>query len=266
MNMCFLLRFNTFLIKRCYSSTSKPPWNVLFFGSDNFSISSLKALYNEFGILNVHPSILPRWRGAAPTVHAIANGDNVTGVSIIRIKPKVFDIGDIIEQQSVIIDDNINVVELNEKLGNLGADRLLHTLNHLENNLNKAVPQPINGIKLAPKINHEFARIDWNKKNAKEVYNLERSLVGFLLPFTTWNGNTVKLQGIKEAKCDTSLQDYNPGFIIYDKKNKVIIVLCANKTCVSVSKIKVWKKEVMSATDFNNGFLKKATVAKRYFK
>lgn len=92
-------------------------------------------------MLNVHASLLPRWRGAAPIVYAIMNGDEKTGVSIMRIKPKHFDIGEILAQKEVQIGRDMLMPELHKKLAICGGQLLLKCIREIPECFDKAVQQ-----------------------------------------------------------------------------------------------------------------------------
>lgn len=92
-------------------------------------------------MLNVHASLLPKWRGAAPIVHAIANGDTKTGVTIMRIKPRRFDVGEIVQQAETEISDDMQMPELYEKLARLGSQILLEVIKSLPEALETAKEQ-----------------------------------------------------------------------------------------------------------------------------
>lgn len=96
--------------------------------------------------MNVHASLLPRWRGAAPIIYALAKGDSKTGVTIMRIRPKIFDIGDIVVQESLPIHPLTKMRELYDKLGVLGANNLIKVLERLPEYLDQATPQPAEGV------------------------------------------------------------------------------------------------------------------------
>lgn len=96
--------------------------------------------------MNIHPSLLPRWRGAAPIIHALANGDQETGVTIMRINPEKFDVGGIVVQYKIEIKPNIKMPELHQILGNIGASCLVSTLTQLPEALQKTQPQPNSGV------------------------------------------------------------------------------------------------------------------------
>lgn len=92
-------------------------------------------------MINVHASLLPKWRGAAPVIYAILNGDRTTGVSIMKIMPKHFDVGDILAQQQVEIGANTLMPELHATLSHLGATLLLDCFKDLPSSLASAQPQ-----------------------------------------------------------------------------------------------------------------------------
>lgn len=98
------------------------------------------------GILNVHASLLPRWRGAAPIVYALAKGDTETGVTIMRIKPNHYDVGEIVMQNKIQIEPHIKMPELYQTLCEMGALSLVSTLKELPEALEKAKPQSNVGI------------------------------------------------------------------------------------------------------------------------
>lgn len=103
-------------------------------------------LFHIRGMLNVHASLLPRWRGAAPIIYALANGDTETGVTVMQIKPKKFDIGEILMQRKVSISDNMTMPELHNTLGQLGAKCLVETIKNLEDYLLNCKPQSSKGV------------------------------------------------------------------------------------------------------------------------
>lgn len=102
-------------------------------------------------MINIHASLLPRWRGAAPIIYAIANGDNVTGVTIMKIKADKFDVGEILMQKQINLDDTITQPELYKTLSELGANALLECLNDLPKTLANCKEQPQEGITLGKK-------------------------------------------------------------------------------------------------------------------
>ncbi|XP_056648349.1 methionyl-tRNA formyltransferase, mitochondrial [Diorhabda sublineata] len=313
---------------------SKPPWSVLFFGTDQFSLYTLKSLNNlysksklikkldvvtsfkqnanaiqiyakkynlplynwpnvpeetvydvglvvsfgyliperiikkfSYGILNVHASLLPRWRGAAPIIHAIANGDKETGITIMRIKPYHFDIGEILLQEKVPIGNDTEMPDLYQQLGELGAKYLIKSLENLSEYIKNAKCQSSNDVTYAPKITHDFTTINWFKMTSVQVYNLYRALRGYLVPVSTWQGVPIKLLEIKLCSdVSTNCIDKYPGYVMYDKRTKSLKVLCGDKSFVTIGSVGIFSKRIMNATDFSNGYLKKVPLECRYFK
>lgn len=98
-------------------------------------------IFNFRGMLNVHASLLPKWRGAAPIVHAIANGDTKTGVTIMKIKPRRFDVGEIVQQAEIEIGEDMQMPEVYEKLAHLGSQVLLEVVKTLPEVLKTAKEQ-----------------------------------------------------------------------------------------------------------------------------
>lgn len=97
-------------------------------------------------MLNVHASLLPRWRGAAPIIYAIAHGDKKTGITIMKLKPHKFDIGEIVEQAARNITDDMKMPELYDELSTLGANVLIKVLRQLPEKLNNAKEQSESGV------------------------------------------------------------------------------------------------------------------------
>ncbi|KAK9881880.1 hypothetical protein WA026_018075 [Henosepilachna vigintioctopunctata] len=217
------------------------------------------------GMINVHASLLPRWRGAAPIIYSLANGDTRTGVSIMRIRPKKFDIGEIISQHSLEIHDNMYMPELYNKLGELGSKALVECLSDLPNKIENAKPQSMENVTFAPKVTSKFSSINWKAMPSNQIYNLERAVRGFLHVTTTWNGETIKLFEIKRTEEQALHDDRDEGFIIYDENSELLKVLCLDRKYVTIEKVQPHKRKIMSAKDFNNGFVKKTPIEKRYF-
>ena len=116
------------------------------------------------GCINVHPSLLPKYRGAAPIQWAIINGDKKTGVCTMYLDIGM-DSGDIIQKQEVDIGENESAGELWDRLAILGAEMLVKSVNDISNGIVKRVPQ--NGeVVIAPKIEKYMSKIDWNEKDA----------------------------------------------------------------------------------------------------
>ncbi|KAG8227370.1 hypothetical protein J437_LFUL000378 [Ladona fulva] len=209
------------------------------------------------GMLNVHASLLPRWRGAAPVIYAVMNGDEETGVSIMRIMPKKFDIGDVLAQSRVAIGPHDTANEVTDKLAICGADLLIDCLENLPESLENAKPQSKDGITYAPKVKPSLAVIKWSETETKKAYNLWRALYGTLHLITFWHGLQVKLIEACNCSFNSSSSSIQPGKVEYLKKQKIILVTCADGGKIGFQKIAIAGKKIMSAEDFYNGYMSK---------
>ena len=143
------------------------------------------------GCVNVHGSILPRWRGAAPIQRSLEFGDQVTGVALQKMV-KELDAGDVIGERKVQLDENINAQELHDRLAILGGD-LLHVelMDYVRGNL-VPVPQDPSGITYAKKIDKAEALIEWSQ-SAKQIHNKVRAFVMGPGTYTILNGKKIKI-------------------------------------------------------------------------
>ncbi|XP_055371719.1 methionyl-tRNA formyltransferase, mitochondrial isoform X2 [Condylostylus longicornis] len=214
------------------------------------------------GMINLHASLLPRWRGAAPIVHAIANGDDKTGVSIMKIEPKHFDIGDILYQEEVLIDNHILMPELFKNLAEVGSKLIIKTVQNCPECFNKFTKQNDLLVSYAPKISLEMTEIKWQTMTAKKIYNLYRALYGYKSLSTKFRNLNIKIIEISFKDFfilgeEDSFSKQRCGSIKYCKEDDTMIVLCKHFEYIKVKKLKVEGKKIMTAAEFNNGFLKK---------
>ena len=139
----------------------------------------------EHGTFNLHASLLPQYRGAAPINWAVINGEKESGVTTFFLQHQI-DTGNIIFQEKVLIAENETAGELHDKLMNVGAGLVVKTLEAIENGNAPSIPQNtiVGELKDAPKIFKETCKIDWSK-TTDEVYNLIRGLSPYPAAFTT---------------------------------------------------------------------------------
>lgn len=144
------------------------------------------------GTINLHGSLLPQYRGAAPINHAIINGEKESGVTTFFLKEEI-DTGDIILSDSVAISDAETAGDLHDKLMVVGANLLVKTLKAIEAGEVNEQPQPQSDeLKHAPKIFKEDCKIDWNN-TAQKIHNLIRGLSPYPTAFTILNDKTLKI-------------------------------------------------------------------------
>ncbi len=137
----------------------------------------------RLGTFNLHGSLLPKYRGAAPINRAIMNGEKETGITTFFLKHEI-DTGDMIEQRSTPIHDDDNVGTVYDRLMNMGADMVVHTVESIEKGTLTLQPQPDGEFIPAPKIFKEDCEIDWTK-SAEQVHNQVRGLSPYPAAFTT---------------------------------------------------------------------------------
>ncbi|WP_432711725.1 methionyl-tRNA formyltransferase [Pedobacter sp.] len=166
------------------------------------------------GTINLHGSLLPQYRGAAPINHAIINGEKESGVTTFFLKHEI-DTGDVIEARKVEITDTDTAGDLHDKLMVVGAELLVETVKAIESGDYKEQPQKQSAdLKHAPKIFKEFCKIDWNQP-LQTVYNLVRGLSPYPTAFTTLNDKTLK---VFKAEIEHKEPGIAPGGFLSDGK------------------------------------------------
>ncbi len=179
-----------------------------------------------YGCINVHASLLPKYRGAAPIQWAVLNGDKTTGVTTMYMDIGM-DTGDMILKQEVQIDEDETTGELWDRLKVLGGNLLVETLKQIEKGI---APREKQGkdYTTAPMLSKDMAKIDWNQKNAEEIKNLVRGLNPIMGAYTFLNGKKIKFWKVKVAGEDEIYAE-NLGFltngtvIISDPKDGIFI-------------------------------------------
>ncbi len=142
----------------------------------------------RLGLLNLHPSLLPRWRGAAPIQRALLEGDTETGICVIRVTPKL-DAGGVLARRSLPIGARDTSADLHDKLAELGARQMVETLNALENGEVTEVPQDESLVTYAEKLQKGEAKLDW-RLPASRLDRLIRGLNPWPVAETVWPGIT----------------------------------------------------------------------------
>lgn len=212
------------------------------------------------GILNVHPSLLPRWRGATPIVHTVLSGDRETGVSVISIQPKHFDTGPILKQTPMPVPPNCSAFHLSSVLASKGADMLMETLAECPDILERGRLQADTGVSYAHKVNLSMSVVNWKEHSSCLVQRQYRA-VSHLMPLkTTWNDQPIKLldmvpdlpAGFEPPASRVADYDGSPGSVVYDKRLRAICIKCQTGwTCFR----SILMKKTMKASDFYNGYL-----------
>lgn len=204
----------------------------------------------RLGTFNLHASLLPNYRGAAPINHAIIQGEKQTGVTTFFLRHEI-DTGDILLQQAVAIDDDDNAGTLHDKLMVSGANLVLKTLNNIENGTCTTIPQLLTGKeKSAPKIFKDFCRLS-AENTVLDNHNKVRGLFPFPAAWLESEYGTVKI--LVTALPSTQLPVLESNLTIY---NKGIFMRCKDGW-LEVKKLQPAGKPAMTAKDFINGFANK---------
>ena len=198
----------------------------------------------RLGCLNVHGSILPRWRGAAPIQRAIWAGDEQTGATIMQMDEGL-DTGDMLHISRCPISTTETSASLYTKLAELGPDALIETINKLANGEITREPQDDELANYAKKLSKEEADIDWSM-SALQIERNIRSFNPWPMCFTQMGGQTVKIH-----QAQVMLQSGDPGQILSSDKNGVVVACGEHALCIT--QLQPQGKKPMAINDFLNG-------------
>jgi methionyl-tRNA formyltransferase len=204
------------------------------------------------GTYNLHGSLLPKYRGAAPINWAIINGETETGVSTFKLKHDI-DTGNVLFREKVSIDENTTAGELHDKLMGIGAELVLKTVKAVENRNYAMKPQDEKEVIHAPKIFKDTCRINWNKPFYK-VHNLVRGLSpypGAFTEFVDMDGNTVQLKIYSTSK-DRAEPLFTFGSVMTDGKSYIRVPCIGGH--VEIKELQLQGKKRMGVEEFLRGY------------
>ncbi|MGE5704805.1 MAG: methionyl-tRNA formyltransferase [Clostridia bacterium] len=201
----------------------------------------------KYGCINVHASLLPKYRGGAPIHKCIVEGERESGVTIMYMV-EALDAGDMLSKVVVPIEENDNVGTLHDKLAEAGSQLLIDTLPKLLKGELKAEPQQHEEATFAPNIKRHDERIDWSR-TAEQIYNQVRGLNPWPVAFTTCEGKTWKIWQVEKVQLEGVHGE--PGTIV-DKTADGLIVACGTGS-VKLIEIQPEGKKKMSVLDFLRG-------------
>ncbi|KAL7681697.1 putative methionyl-tRNA formyltransferase, formyl transferase-like domain superfamily [Plasmopara halstedii] len=219
----------------------------------------LKNLYH--GAINMHPSLLPKYRGPAPIHHALLNGDLITGVSIIEIVSEAFDAGRILLQKPYEIKPGIQYRDLADELAAFGSECVLKTLASLQTMKEKAVVQDDARASKAPKLKFKDGLISF-KETARDIFHRWQALSNSVGVNVYFRGNVVKLveiqlpmdQELDFVKADEARNGVAAiGTFFFEKNRQVIWLRCENFSWLKVLSLQQAGRKVGTALDFCNG-------------
>src|SRR5271157_4026259 len=205
----------------------------------------------RLGNLNLHASLLPKYRGAAPIQWAIANGESVTGVTTMRIDAGL-DTGDILMQREISIDLKDTAETLGPKLASIGADLMVETLRGLDNGQVRPTPQDHSQATLAPILKKEDGRMDF-ARSAADLFNRLRGFQPWPGASTTFRDKTLQVHRAQPVKHAVTLM---PGEIAVEGTR--LFVGCGTGTSLELIEIQLEGKRRMTAQEFINGYRPKS--------
>lgn len=207
----------------------------------------------KYGCINVHASLLPKLRGAAPIQWSVINGETETGVTTMQLDSGL-DTGDILIVKKTNIEENETSGELFDRLKVLGAHALMETIDAIINGTLNPIKQDDSLSTYASMLNKSLSAVDWSK-SALEVHNHIRGLEPWPVASTVINSKPVKLYGSRLGKSF----DGKPGEVV--SSDKVLEVCCGDKNTVLITQLQAQGKNKLASADFLRGFkIEKGTV------
>ena len=217
----------------------------------------------KMGCINVHGSLLPQYRGAAPIQWAVLNGDKKTGITTMYMNEGM-DTGDMILKKEVQIGEDETTGELWKRLSKIGAKLLVETVEKIEDGTAPREKQP-EDFTMAPMLHKEMANIDWDKKDATQIKNLVRGLNPIMGAYTYLNGKKIKFWKVEKLTTEELAQKYNemneymdyikkvqPGTVLFSNAKQGLYIKC-NNDIISVIEIQGENSRKMNILDFLRG-------------
>lgn len=201
--------------------------------------------YPKYGCINMHASILPRYRGAAPIQWSVLNGEKISGVTAMQMDVGL-DTGDMLLTKTVEIDENETAGELHDKLSVLGADVMSETIDLLLKGELKPEKQNDSDSNYAPMLSKDLCPVDWNE-SAQKVHNKVRGLSPWPVATAKLGEKTIKIHKTAvSGRCNAT-----PGEVV--DSDKKLIVACGESTSVEIIVLQTEGKKAMNASDFLRG-------------
>ncbi len=208
------------------------------------------------GCINVHGSLLPKYRGAAPIQWAVLNGDKVTGITTMYMDIGM-DTGDMILQEEIKIGEDETTGELWNKLSKVGGKLLVKTLKQIEEGTAPRIKQGEN-FTMAPMLDKKIAKIDWKNKTSQEIKNLVRGLNPIMGAYTFLNGKKIKFWKVSTKiqeigfDIDVNIENLKSGTIILADSKKGLLIKTKD-SIISILEIQGENAKRMSINEFLRG-------------
>jgi methionyl-tRNA formyltransferase len=202
----------------------------------------------SIGAINIHPSLLPRYRGPSPIQWAILNGEEVTGITIMKVSERM-DAGNIIYQEPLMIRPEDNAITLSERLSRRSAEILPEIINEIEiDGLPPGIEQNEEGATYTPIIKKEMGKIDWYR-DAIEIARQIKAFVQWPTAYTFLDGTMLKIFEGEPAGLDLKAQ---PGMIVSVKREGIVVA--TSDKAILLKEVQLQNKRRMKAYDFANGY------------
>lgn len=201
--------------------------------------------FPKYGCINIHASLLPRYRGAAPIQWCVLNGETVSGVTSMQMDVGL-DTGDMLLSKNVEIGENDTAGDLHDKLSVLGAEVMSETISLLIDGKLNPVKQNDSESNYAPMLSKDLCPIDWND-TAESVHNKVRGLSPWPIATAKWGDKTVKIHKTAITNC----YEGKAGEVLVSDRR--LIVACGSDTAVEIITLQLEGKKAMSADDFLRG-------------
>ena len=228
---------------------------LVSFGADIFVVAAYGLLLPKgvlsmppFGCINVHASLLPKYRGASPIHSALLNGDTETGITIMHMDAGL-DTGDIILQKSLQISSDERFTQLHDRMAELGSAALLEALTQVENGSAARIPQDNLLSSYSPMIQKSDGKINWTDLTEKIICQT-RALDPWPGCFTVWNEQPLKVWSVQECQGGGSFD--TPGVVLTANSFEGLVIKTGNGA-VRVTELQAMGKKRMPATDFLRG-------------
>lgn len=206
----------------------------------------------KYGIINVHSSLLPKYRGAAPINAALINGDKKSGVSIMYVEEEL-DAGAVILQEETEITEEDTFLTLHDRLKNIGAVLLLKAIKLIENNKVEAKKQDEKLVSFVKPFKKEDCRVNWNK-TSREIFNLVRGMNPIPTAFSSVEGKNLKIYSV--IPYEKKYENSRNGEVVEFLKGKGVVIKTADNSVI-ITSAKPENKKQLSGVDLINGsFLK----------
>lgn len=210
----------------------------------------------KFGCINIHPSLLPLWRGAAPIQRSILAGDTITGVTIMEMDVGL-DTGDIYKQTELPIDTKDTSTTLFNKAATLGSEMLLEVINKIENKTAITIKQDNSKSTYANKISKDEAKIDWSK-SAKEIDQMIRAFNPWPIAYMEFHNKNIRIWESDYISHSNSTTP--PGTIINTNKNSIDVM--TGSGLLRILKIQIPGSKILSSEQILNGHKDTFTIGK----